>query len=40
MLSRAQDDCQLHNVIAHHPLYVYSGASNDGVLVKEIHVTD
>jgi hypothetical protein len=39
MLSRAQHDCQLHN-IAHPPLYVYSGASNDEVLVKELHVAD
>ena len=39
MLSRAQHDCQLHNIV-HHPLYVYSGASYEEVLVKELYVAD
>jgi hypothetical protein len=39
MLSRAQHDGQLHNIV-HPPLYVYSGASNKEVLVKELHVAD
>ena len=39
MLSRAQHDGQLHNIF-HLPSYVYSGASKEEVLMKELHVAD